>query len=479
MTRINKFLALWMLGLTVAANGCDSDAGDADADDAPLSDYDSLFDGAPTNEELPFDIKADGPAPRQFDLVDAQSPVKSQGRRGVCSVFSTTALMEHLYILAGEQDPDFSEQYLQWSVKEEVGSFPRTSGSNANYNLQAISEYGIPVESAWAYEIDQWDEDDDPECAKDNGDDRPTRCYTNGAPPQEALDADKFTLPRGRYRNSRRNSIIDHMRVSGTAAVVGLDFFYQAWNHRGTSLTRNTDNWDKGIVLMPNAEDIQKSHEKRAGHSVLLVGWDLDLQIPRREADGSITTDADGEPVMDTGFFVFKNSWGTGGFGVDNAHGAGYGFISMDYVERYGSVRVSDIPEIVVPEPDPDQPDIDEPTDPEAELFTSEEVVDIPDNDPTGITSAIEVASEGVVSKITVEVDIEHTYRGDLTVRLVHGDTIVTLHDREGGGQDDLQMTVELADFADQDRGGTWQIQVADNAKIDTGRVVGWALLIE
>ncbi|MCH9687024.1 MAG: proprotein convertase P-domain-containing protein [Deltaproteobacteria bacterium] len=477
MTRFSSLLTLWMLGSAVAVSGCDSETGSGGDGDAPLSDYDALFDGAPGNDALPFDIKADGPAPRQFDLVDVQSPVKSQGRRGVCSVFSTTALMEHLYILAGQEDPDFSEQYLQWSVKEEVGSFPRTSGSNANYNLQAINEYGIPIESAWAYEIDQWDENDDPECAKDNGDDRPTRCYTNGAPPQEALDAEKFTLPRGRYRNSRRNSIIDHMRVTGTGAVVGLDFFYQAWNHRGTSLTRTTDNWDKGIVLDPNAEDITKSHEKRAGHSVLLVGWDLDMSVPRREADGSVMTDANGEPVMDTGFFVFKNSWGTGSFGVDNPHGAGYGFISMEYVETYGSVRVSDIPEVELPEPE--EPGIEEPTDPEAEIFDSEEVVEIPDNDPVGVTSNIEVPSEGVVSRITVEFQIEHTYRGDLTVRLVHGDTIVTLHDRAGGGEDDLVKTLELTDFADQDRGGTWQLQVADNANLDTGRINGWTLLIE
>ena len=478
--RIPSLIAPLALSTSLALSGCDPEAGGPDDGDAPLSDYDALFEGAPTNDELPFDIKADGPAPQQFDLVDLQSPVKSQGRRGVCSIFSTVALMEHLYISAGVENPDFSEQYLQWSVKEQVRSFRNTSGSNANYNLQAISEYGIVAESDWEYEINEWNETDDPECGKDN-EDRPTRCYTNGAPPMEAMDAEKFFLPRGRYLNSSRASIIDHMRVNETAVVVGLDFFYQAWNHRGTTLTRNTDNWDKGIVLSPNSDDVTESRKKRAGHSILLVGWDLEMEVQKREADGSLMVDAAGEPVMDKGFFIFKNSWGAGSFGVDNPHGGGYGFISMDYVTDYGSARVSDLPEIVMPEPEPEPgTDPEEPTEPaDAELYESDEVIEIPDNDPTGIVSEIEVPESGDISKITVEFDITHTYRGDLTVRLIHGSTIVTLHDRAGGSDDDLRGTFELDDFDAEDRRGTWQLQVSDNAKADTGSLNGWIVLIE
>ncbi|MEX1365702.1 MAG: proprotein convertase P-domain-containing protein [Nannocystaceae bacterium] len=476
---IGRSSTTWLFALFAAgASACDPEPqGPGQDGDAPLSDYDALFEGVPGNEELPFDIKADGPAPAQFDLVSLQSPVKSQGRRGVCSVFSTTALMEHLYLSAGMEDPDFSEQYLQWSVKEEVGSFPRTSGSNANYNLQAISRFGIPVESAWPYEISEWGVADDPACDPDD-DDRPTRCYTNGAPPAEALAADKFTLPAGRYINSRRDSIIDHMRMTDTAVVVGLDFFYQAWNHRGTTLTRNEDDWAQGIVMFPNDEDVTRSREKRAGHSILLVGWDLELEFPRREADGSVMVDASGEPVMDQGFFIFKNSWGTGSFGRNNPYGDGYGFISMEYVDRYGSARVSDRPTIEPPTPDDGGTDPDPGTG-EAEIFSSEEVVEIPDDDPVGIKTSIAVPSDGGITKVTVEYDIAHTYRGDLTVRLIHGDTVVTLHDREGGGEDDLLETVELDDFDHLDRSGEWQLQVVDGAAADTGRLQGWTLLIE
>ncbi len=37
-------------------------------------------------------------------------------------------------------------------------------------------------------------------------------------------------------------------------------------------------------------------------------------------------------PVMEKGFFLFKNSWGTSGFGILNRFGPGYGWISYAYV---------------------------------------------------------------------------------------------------------------------------------------------------
>lgn len=473
-------LSLTLSLLAVAAPGCDSGEPTGDGD-APLSDYDALFRDAPGNDALPFEIKADGPAPVQHtDLLALQSPVKSQGKRGVCSIFSTVALMEHLYIAAGVGDPDFSEQYLQWSAKFEVNSFPNSSGSNAFYNLRAISQFGIPEEAAWPYEPEQWDELDDPECAEDN-EDKPTRCYTNGAPPESALAAEKFHLPAGRFVNSSRASIMDHIRVSGTGVVVGLDFFYQAWNHRKSTLPRNLDNWDAGIVLYPNDEDIEVSHEQRAGHSILLVGWDQDLELPQRDAEGEIVVNDAGEPVMEKGFFIFKNSWGTSGFGIDNEHGAGYGYISMRYIEKHGSARVADLPEVDLPPPDDDGGNDDGSG--ESETFTSVEVLEIPDNDAAGVASTIVVdpadVDASVLADVTVSVDIEHSWRGDLVVRLRHGGVTAVLHDREGGGQKDLVASFDLSDFAGLPRDGEWILEVVDTANVDTGRLSTWTLTLQ
>ena len=449
--------------------GC---AGDEDTDDAPLSDYASLFEGAPSNDELPFDLKADGPPPRQhFELMETQTPVKSQGSRGVCSIFSTVALMEHLYLLAGMENPDFSEQYLQWSTKFELGAFPNTSGSNNNFNLQAIHRFGIPVEDAWRYETSEWNEFNDPECT---GDARPTRCYTNGAPPAEALEAEKFFLPAGRFINTRSASIMDHIRVNGTGVVVGLDFFYQSWNHGRSTLPRNMDYWAQGIVLHPNAADVTESHKQRAGHAVLIVGWDLDKEVPTVDAEGNFVRDANGELVTEKGFWLFKNSWGTGGFGIDNPHGAGYGWLSMRYLDVHGNARVTDVPDFVPPQPDEDDDDADG----EGDTFTSDERIAIPDNDPSGITSTIEVPAGDVVGRVTVEVDIAHTWRGDLIVRLRKGDRVVTLHDGTGGGQHDLRTSFEVDTFESLDREGTWTLEVVDRARFDIGELEGWSITL-
>jgi hypothetical protein len=464
-------LRLLPLGVVLALStliGCADEKGD---DDAPLSDYAPLFDGVPSNDELPFDIKADGPPPAQhFELIELQSPVKSQGSRGVCSIFSTVALMEHLYLLAGMEDPDFSEQYLQWSAKFEVGSFPNTSGSNNHFNLQAIHRFGIPAEEAWPYETSEWNEFDDPECGEN--DNKPTRCYTNGAPPPEALEAEKFLLPAGRFINSRRAAIMDHIRVNGTGVVIGLDFFYQSWNHRRSTLPRNLDYWDQGNVLYPNPTDVTESHKQRAGHAVLLVGWDLDKEIPIVDAEGNFVHDDNGELVVEKGFWLFKNSWGTSGFGIDNPHGAGYGWLSMRYVDEHGNARVTDVPDFVAPDPD------DGDDDGEGDTFVNDEIVSIPDNDPTGISSTIEVPAGATVGRVTVSVDIAHTWRGDLIVRLRKGDRVVTLHDGTGGGQHDLRTTFDVDDLEGIDREGIWTLEVVDRARFDVGELETWSLTL-
>lgn len=458
------------LAFFLALSACDADDSDLVDDDAPLSSYSSIFEGEAVGKDLPFQIKADGPAPRQHsELVATQSPVKSQGKRGVCSIFATAALMEHLYITAGADDPDFSEQYLQWSTKFEVGAFRNTSGSNNAFNLQAINRFGIPEEEAWPYEAVQWSETNDATCVG-SGENLPTRCYTNGEPPASATAAEKFHLPRSRSLSTRRAAIIDHIRINKTAVAIGLDFFYQSWNHRKSTLPTSSANWDEGIVLYPNDADVEESHKQRAGHAVVIVGWDLDLEIPTRDAAGDIVRDANGEPVVEKGFYIIKNSWGTAGFGIDNPHGAGYGFISMDYVEEYGNAQVADLPEVAPEEPEPG----------EADTFEATANLAIPDNKPAGVRNTIAVDTAGEVSRVTVSVDITHTFRGDLVVALVKGDRRIVLQDRKGGGQKDLVTSFVVETELDGiERGGDWTIEVIDTARVDVGTLKTWTLAIE
>jgi C1A family cysteine protease len=310
-----------------------------DGNDVPLGITAELKKDFPGDDTLPFEGKADVVLPTKFDLYTGMTPVKSQGSRGVCSIFSTMGLMEMLYKKAGMSNPDFSEQYLQWSVKVQVGAYTYTEGSSDNYNLQAIYRYGVPVESAWAYESLPWGTSNDPACT---GESRPTKCYTNGEPPAAAKSAKKYFLPAGRWVST--SSIKNVIYEKKTGVVVGLDFFYQSWNHRKSTLPVNATYWSKGYVLHPNATDRTESYKQPAGHSVQLMGWDDNLEVQTVDAAGKPVVDATGKPVKEKGFFLFKNSWGTASFGATNSRGAGYGWISYKYVNAYGSGNTSDPP---------------------------------------------------------------------------------------------------------------------------------------
>ena len=127
--------------------------GDDDLNNTPtLVDRDVLLEGAPDNETLPGERKSDVTYPATFDdLVELQSSVKSQGSRGVCSIFSTVGLMEHLYIKEGTyQNPDFSEQYLQWSVKTRSAPSRIRAARRDARTSRPVNRFGIPGRSGVA-----------------------------------------------------------------------------------------------------------------------------------------------------------------------------------------------------------------------------------------------------------------------------------------------------------------------------------------
>jgi subtilisin-like proprotein convertase family protein len=110
----------------------------------------------------------------------------------------------------------------------------------------------------------------------------------------------------------------------------------------------------------------------------------------------------------------------------------------------------------------------------------------IPDAMPAGVADVLQVGEAGTVAAVEVTVDIQHTYRGDLRVRLVAPDgSAVTLHDRVGFGQDDIAATFRVADvpalagLAGKAAQGPWTLHVADLASVDTGTLRRWSLTLE
>ncbi|MCB9597822.1 MAG: proprotein convertase P-domain-containing protein [Sandaracinaceae bacterium] len=106
----------------------------------------------------------------------------------------------------------------------------------------------------------------------------------------------------------------------------------------------------------------------------------------------------------------------------------------------------------------------------------------IPDADPAGVTRTIHVERPASnVAHLTVGVNIDHTWRGDLRVVLRSpAGTEHVLHDRTGGNADDLNLSVDLTSvFEGETAVGDWQLTVSDNASADTGRILTWTVELD
>ncbi len=105
----------------------------------------------------------------------------------------------------------------------------------------------------------------------------------------------------------------------------------------------------------------------------------------------------------------------------------------------------------------------------EGTTFSNEDATPIPDDDPNGARSTIQVSEDLAVETVSVTVDIEHTYRGDLEVVLEHDGRRVTLASRAGGSADDLVETYTVEDFRGASSRGEWTLHVIDHAAEDVG----------
>jgi len=485
--------ALFALPLFAACAGSDDNKPTPYDDDFPVSD-DNVNDGAPANGSLPDDNKADAIYPAKFQVGD-QSPVKSQGSRGICSIFASTALIENLYIKAGMPvaEADFSEQYLQWAAKNLEHQFTNTEGSSANANLSATVNYGTIKEADWRYETFPWSTANDPACTRGE-DNLPTKCFTNGEPPAAVAQARKYKLPASRWINT--NSIKAHLTTNKTGVNVGLTFFYQAWNHRSSTIPIDANLWRQGVVTYPNAKDKTESLKHRAGHAIQIVGWDDDFAVCMRDGDNKPIPGENGECKKEKGFWIFKNSWGTASFGVEHPTGPGYGYLSYQYVEEQGSAVTAEIPTLDTPHEVCDDPtnkdedgdgkincdDSDCATHPAcaggntAHTYTSTPAAAIPDNDPAGASSTIDVTDAGAITDVKLTVDIDHTYRGDLTLTLTKGTKSVVVLAHDGASADNVKQTFTVAGLTGQALAGGWTLKVVDDAAQDTGTLNSWSL---
>lgn len=110
------------------------------------------------------------------------------------------------------------------------------------------------------------------------------------------------------------------------------------------------------------------------------------------------------------------------------------------------------------------------------ELNATDVPKDIPDNDAAGVSSVLTAEDKGKIVTAVLAVDITHTYVGDLRVVLEHAGKSLIVHDRAGGGDDDLKRSFDLPELAGQASAGEWRLSLFDTAGQDVGKLNGWSV---
>ena len=98
----------------------------------------------------------------------------------------------------------------------------------------------------------------------------------------------------------------------------------------------------------------------------------------------------------------------------------------------------------------------------------------IPDNDPAGLSLSASTQDERLITEAFVFVDITHSWRGDLSITLVHpdGKREVIQEANPGDSEDNLNIRLQSAELVGKSAAGAYELIVVDNAASDTGSVV-------
>ncbi len=134
---------------------------------------------------------------------------------------------------------------------------------------------------------------------------------------------------------------------------------------------------------------------------------------------------------------------------------------------------------------DPEDPQ--DPTEPVSEdVFSSQPgKLTIPDRNRTGITSTINASVAPLGKKVLVEVNISHTYVGDLTLTLQapNGSRITLIRNKLGRTRDligvfgeTLQSEGNLSLLSAVNATGAWRLKVVDSQAQDIGALNSWKL---
>jgi M6 family metalloprotease-like protein len=109
----------------------------------------------------------------------------------------------------------------------------------------------------------------------------------------------------------------------------------------------------------------------------------------------------------------------------------------------------------------------------------------IPDSPAAGIERTLATNAPGIIAGAELQLDISHSWIGDLRVALVSpAGTEVLVHDRSGAGNENIAATYTaataptLAALAGQPIAGAWKLRVSDHERVDVGKLERWRLTL-
>ncbi|HZN95877.1 MAG TPA: M4 family metallopeptidase, partial [Myxococcales bacterium] len=96
-------------------------------------------------------------------------------------------------------------------------------------------------------------------------------------------------------------------------------------------------------------------------------------------------------------------------------------------------------------------------------------------------TSTMELGDDATIDNLKLNLDVDHTWRGDLVATLTSpsGKT-VTFSNREGGSADNIKGSFDLSEaFKGENAKGTWTLKIEDKAGADVGTLNSWGLNVD
>jgi hypothetical protein len=316
-------------------------------------------------------------------ILNRLPPIRSQGGRSTCSIFSGVGMLEAMLVLKKGIDPsalNLSEEWLQYMVSTTT----REHASTSKKNFRLFASYGVPKESDWVYDEELWDD-----LTGSKGLAR-TRCGHLNGPYLDACllghrdprllsssDSSLSTPGSGKYdpdflnyRNhakSFRDQYLHGMEgyigadpsytsylvptieeaksllAQSTPINVDLDFYYGAWNHGSAvdlGIGQDESAYFKGNVGYPEQGSVDRdvSTRNRVGHSIVLIGYNDELEI----SYSLKMKNGQWQNFKRRGVYYFRNAWGTKGFGKNFQYNGtlfpGYGMIAQDYIHEFGAL---------------------------------------------------------------------------------------------------------------------------------------------